>query len=324
MSMRAFPTLLAVLIVILAGTLAQERRKERAAPADAPRTIKVDGLERSYRVVATAGAKKPMPLVFVLHGGSLSERGSNHMIRHTDFGTLAKREGFIAVFPQGVYGNWNDGRGVQFIRAHKENIDDVKFLRRVVDDIAKTHPVDRSRIFSTGISNGAFMSHRLAADASDLVAGIAPVVGGMSPPIAERFEPIHPVSLFVIQGDADPLVPYAGGGVGLNPRRPRGQALATEKALAKYVERYGIKGEPTTTLLPDTDPKDSTTTEATIYPTAPSGAIVQIYRVKGGGHTWPGARKYMTEKLVGKTGRDFDATEAIWEFFKSCPSRKID
>ena len=205
----------------------------------------------------------------------------------------------------------------------RENVDDVKFLRQVVDTIGQEHQLDRSRIFSTGISNGAFMSHRLAAEASDLVAGIAPLVGGLPLSLAEKFNPRYPVSLFVIQGDADPLVPIEGGDVGYRRGKKRGKFIATRDAVAKYVHLNQINGKPTVSQLQDTDPDDGTTTEATVYPAGATGAKVQLYVVKNGGHTWPGKPAYLPERLIGKASQDFNASAAIWDFFQSCPPRKL-
>lgn len=285
--------------------------------------ITVDGLQRTYRVAIPPLVTDPMPLVLVLHGGGSGDRGVGQVIRYTQFTRVALREKFIAVYPSGVDGNWNDGRGVDFITAQKEDIDDVKFIRAVVDEVAKEHPVDRSRVFSTGISNGAFMSNRLAAEASDLVAAVAPVVGGMAPAIAERFAADYPVSLFVIQGDADPLVPYSGGEVGARFGKKRGRTIKSSEVIAKYLKRNRVKGKPTVSTLPDAATDDGTTTEAHVYREGEAGTKVKVYIVKNGGHTWPGKRQYLPEKLVGKTSQDFDATEAIWEFFKSCPPRRM-
>jgi len=238
------------------------------------------------------------------------------------FNGLAEKEKFVVAYPEAVDGNWNDGRGVQFIRAQRENIDDVKFVRMVIEDIGKQCKLDTSKVIATGISNGAFISHRLAAEASDVITAVAPVVGGMAPSIAKSFAPKYPVSLLVIQGDADPLVPIDGGYVGFRGGRRRGELVPTKDAVAKYLQANGITGEPSVKTLDDTDPDDGTTTEATTYPAGRSGARVQFYLVKNGGHTWPGRRPYLPEQLIGKTSQDFDGSQVIWEFFKSCPARK--
>ena len=283
--------------------------------------ITVDGLERTYRLVVPPNAPKPMPLVMVLHGGGFGERGARHVIGYTQFTRIALREKFIVVYPMGIDGNWNDGREAESIRAHREDVDDVKFLRAVVNEVASKYTTDQARVFSTGISNGGFMSHRLAAEASDLVAGIAPVAGGMSPLLAKRFDPDHPVSVFIIQGDADPMIPIAGGIVGRRNRETRGSTISTESIVELYKKQNRHSGKPKMATLPNVAPEDETTTQRWTYPRGRGGVKLQVDIIKNGGHTWPGKKPYMTERLIGKTSRDYDATEAIWEFFKSCPPR---
>lgn len=285
------------------------------------KSIVVDGRSRSFVVYSPkAQSEAPLPLVFVLHGGG---SGSFRQLeRFTKFNDLAQREGFITCYPDGYEGNWNDGRGVSFIKAHSENVDDVKFFRSMVELVSKEWKVDRSRIFATGISNGGFMSHRLAAEASDVFSAVAPIVGGMANPIGQQFKPKYPVSLFVIQGEADPLVPYAGGEVGYKFSGKRGKLLPTTTSIQKYLVRNGIRDKPKSKIMPDKDPDDGTITEATSWPVGEGGSKVQFYSIRNGGHTWPGRPLYAPERLIGKVSNDFDACEEVWKFFKSCPLRK--
>lgn len=285
------------------------------------KSIVVDKLNRSFVVYSPKGqSETPLPLVFVLHGGGSGT--SRQLERFTKFNDLAQREGFITCYPDGYEGNWNDGRGVSFIKAHSENVDDVKFFRAMVNQVSKESNVDRSRIFATGISNGGFMSHRLAAEASDVFSAVAPIVGGMAVLIGQNFKPKHPVSLFVIQGEADPLVPYAGGEVGYKLGRKRGKLLPTTTTIQKYLVRNGIRDRPKSKVMPDRDPDDGTITETRSWPAGEGGSKVQFYSIRNGGHTWPGRPLYAPERLIGKVGNDFDACEEIWKFFKSCPPRK--
>jgi polyhydroxybutyrate depolymerase len=147
------------------------------------------------------------------------------MEAYTKFNETAQREGFIVIYPDAVDGSWNDGRNLQIVRSQREKIDDVKFIRAAIDAVAKEHKTDRSRIFATGISNGALMSHRLVTEASDLIAGIATVAGSMCLPNAEHFDPKSPVSILIIQGDADPLVPVDGGEITVGTQK-RGKVPA--------------------------------------------------------------------------------------------------
>ena len=97
------------------------------AAAAQPHAITVDGLEREYLVYVPDNAHRPASVVFCLHGGGSNAR---QIERYTQFDALAAKEGFVVIYPESVDGNWNDGRGNPEIRAQRDNIDDVKFLRR--------------------------------------------------------------------------------------------------------------------------------------------------------------------------------------------------
>jgi len=303
-------SLLALLQIV---TVAQGLKSEAVE-----HTVTVDGITRKYLVFAPKGFDKPLPVVLALHGGGSNAR---QMERYTRFDALAAKEGFLVVYPEAVEGNWSDGRGMPGVRAQQENSDDVRFVRMIVDSLSREHKIDHSRVYCTGISNGAFMSHRLATEASDLIAAISPVVGGMAPAMAKKFHPSYPVSIMMIQGEADPLVPMRGGTVGFRRGRKRGQVVPTEDTIALYVRHNGNQGVPTVTTL-DRDEKDGTSVEITKYPDGPGGVKTQVYIVKNGGHTWAGRPLYLPEMLIGKAIQEFSATDVIWEFFKACPTRQ--
>ena len=147
-------TVVSFLSLVQIVTVAQGVRGEAVE-----HSVTVDGISRKYLVFAPKEFDKPLPVVLAFHGGGGNAR---QMERYTRFNDLAAKEGFLVVYPEAVDGNWNDGRGIAGVRAQQENIDDVKFVRTIVDRISKEHKIDRSRVFSTGISNGGFMSHRLA------------------------------------------------------------------------------------------------------------------------------------------------------------------
>jgi polyhydroxybutyrate depolymerase len=281
--------------------------------------LTVDGRERSYIVQAPKQHESPLPVVFFFHGGG--GRGEN--MAKTGFREMVASEGFIAVYPTGWNNNWNDGRNAARIRSQQEDVDDVKFIRAVVDDIAARQRIDRSRIFATGVSNGGIFCHYLAANAADLFAAIAPVIGGLAEPVAPSFKPSHPISLMVIQGDSDPLVPIDGGPIARSDRG--GRIISTEAMLKLYLSHNGIMDLPTEELLPDTDPDDGCRTLVRRYPPGVGGVKVEYWRIQGGGHTLPGSRRIAStekEAHVGKTSRDHDGLEVIWRFFKSCPARE--
>lgn len=302
----------AVLLCLLSAPL----RAEPPMPTSTEKVISVDGRSRHYRQFVPAGLAGPAPLVVVLHGGGSNAR---QMEGYTKFNDSAQREGMIVIYPDAIDGNWNDGRGMEFIRAQRENIDDVKFIRAAIDEADKNQKVDRTRIFATGISNGALMSHRLANDASDLVTAIAPVAGGIPEKMAEKFRPKNPISILIIQGDADPLVPIGGGQIVVFSQN-RGKVLPAKDALAKYLELNGNQGEPEISHL-EGKPGDDTSVEISKYPDGAGGVKTWFYLIKHGGHTWPGRPGYLPEFTIGKASQSFNASDVIAQFFKSCPPR---
>ncbi len=308
-----------VLLGLLCGSLMSI--PAYGAPAVHPAkesTITVDGRKRTYLIFVPGEMKASVSVVFCLHGGGSNAR---QMERYTRFNELAAQQSFAVIYPESVDGHWNDGRAVETIRAHRENVNDVKFLRAVLDEVARQHDINRSRVFATGISNGGMMAHRLAAEASDMVAAIAPVVGGLPLNLAESFSPKSPVSILIIQGDADPIVPFAGGEVVAGGSQ-RGHLLPTTDTIGKYVACNGNPHEALVAAF-DTDPTDGTSVEITRFPPGRGGAKTELHVVKGGGHAWPGRPNYLPTAAIGKASQDFSATEVIWRFFQSSPPRKF-
>jgi polyhydroxybutyrate depolymerase len=85
------------------------------------------------------------------------------------------------------------------------------------------------------------------------------------------------------------------------------------------VQRDGCRTQPVEEALPDTDPKDGCTIKRFTYGHGQGGTEVVLYRIEGGGHTWPGGPQYFPQFLLGRVCRDIDATQVIWDFFKAHP-----
>lgn len=282
-----------------------------AERALAPHTLEVDGITRSYHLhVPSAVGPAPAPLVLVFHGGGGTGPGTERLTRFT---ALADREGFLVAFPEGVEKNWNDGREFTGSRAHRDHVDDVAFVTALIDAIGHAHAVDPRRVYATGISNGGIFSHYLAAHLSARIAAIAPVVGGIADPPEAWLRPEQPVSVLMLQGTRDPLVPYHGGAVAFG----RGKIIDTEEAARRWAALNGGR-EPVREPLP-ADGKDRCGGLRTIYPGGRDGSEVTLVRLDGGGHTWPGGAQYLPQRLIGRVCRDFDATVLIWDFFKAHP-----
>ena len=215
-------------------------------------TLQVDGRRRSYRLYVPAHLATPAPVVFVLHGGSGS--GSDiELLTKQGFDRIADRDGVIVLYPDGVDRHWNDGRSNLNERAAKENVDDVHFLKVVLDAIAGRYAVDRQRVFATGMSNGGFMSYRLACEATDTFRAVVPVVAGLSVDLGPRCRPTRPISIAIMNGTEDPLVPWNGGGVSVLGIK-RGDTWSAERTYEKWIELDACKvrfTEPEVNKVPD-------------------------------------------------------------------------
>jgi polyhydroxybutyrate depolymerase len=144
---------------------------------------------------------------------------------------VAEREGFAIVYPDGLQRGWNDGRQDQLrLRGAADQTDDVAFLKVMVQNLIRQGLADRERIYLTGASNGGMMSLRMGCEAAELFAGIAPVIANLPTDIAGSCKPRRPTPMLMINGTADPLVPWGGGGVGFGGRR--GNVLSTEETIA--------------------------------------------------------------------------------------------
>jgi polyhydroxybutyrate depolymerase len=276
-------------------------------------TVEIGGLTRSYRLHAPAALPAgPAPLVLVFHGGGGNGPGTERLTR---FSELADREGLLVAYPEGVGRNWYDGREFSSgSRAHRERIDDVGFVAAMLDAIARAHRVDPRRIYATGISNGGVFSHYLAAHLSARIAAIAPVVGGIADPPDAWLRPERPVSVLILQGTTDPLVPYRGGAVAFG----RGRIIDTEEAARRWARLNGAAPEPRSSPLPARG-RDQCGGLRLTYSGGRDGSEVVLVRLDGGGHTWPGGAQYLPEGLIGRVCRDFSATAVIWEFFRTHP-----
>jgi len=283
------------------------------AKYDYSSSISSGGLERTYTIHIGSSYDKarPTPLLIVLHGGGGTGQG---MVKLTGFNAVADREDFIVVYPDGFEKHWNDGRGVQW-QAQTENVDDVGFISALIDHLSDELSIDAKRIYVTGISNGGMMSHRLGCELSQKIAAIAPVASNIPVNMASVWAPSRPVPVLIINGTDDPLERWDGGEIRLG-RNTFGIVLSVADTVKFWVGKDQCSPSPTIRQLPDKDPSDGTMVRKEVYGGCQDGAEVVLYAVEGGGHTWPGGLQYLTPVIIGKTSRDFNASEVIWQFFK--------
>ena len=169
--LRLVPMLVLILALATAGPGVAQDTAPRRPDAEESVLVPIDiqGRKRQYRLFVPDGAagqpRRPLVLVFHGAGGTAEE-----MERLTQFNRVARREGFLVAYPQGLYRNWNDGRGALSSLAHLDNVNDLAFIDALVKDISGQHPLEERRIYAAGLSNGGGFSHYLAAMRPDLIA----------------------------------------------------------------------------------------------------------------------------------------------------------
>jgi polyhydroxybutyrate depolymerase len=286
------------------------------AKHDYSASIIYGGLKRTYSVHISSSYdhSRPTPLVIVLHGGGGSGKG---MVKLTGFNAVADKENFIVVYPDGFEKHWTDGRGVQW-QSHVENTDDVGFISALIDRLSRELNIDAKKVYVTGISNGGMMSHRLGCELSQKIAAIAPVASNIPLNQASVWSPSRPMPVLIINGTEDPLERWEGGEISLG-RNTYGTVLSVADTVKFWVEKNGCSSSPVITQLPDTDPADGTTVKKEVYGGCQDGAEVVLYAIEGGGHTWPGGLQYLPKFVIGRTSKELNASEVIWQFFKEHP-----
>ena len=260
-------------------------------------SITYGGVLRNYRlyVPATYNANSPVPLVFNLHGYTSNNQQQEF---YGDFRAIADTANFIIAHPNGTL----DGGGNRFWNTFGSGspVDDLGFITALLDHISTQYSIDTDRVYSTGMSNGGFMSHDLACFRSERFAAIASVTGTMISPRLSTCASTHPMPVMQIHGTADATVPYVGGS-GFVP---------VETLVDHWVQFNNCSPAPAFTAMPNIAPGDGCTVEHYVYSGGTSGSSVELYKVLGGGHTWPGAAFN-----TGVTNQDIKASIEIWRFF---------
>ncbi|MCS6915129.1 MAG: PHB depolymerase family esterase [Myxococcales bacterium] len=247
----------------------------------------------------------PMPLVLNFHG-FLSNPWQQEIL--SEMKQRSETRGFIVVYPQASGEgleplSWN--AGVCCPPATDKQVDDVGFVRLLLDRLALTLCIDPARVYATGMSNGGFFAYRLACELADRIAAVAPVAGQSG---LKTCTPARPVPILHIHGTADTLVPYGGGTPPLasNLRFP-----SVQESINGWVERNGCRPEPRTQLqLPDS--------RCVVYPGCRAEATVMLCTVERGGHSWPGGPQSLSF-ILGYTSPHLRASDLMIDFFLAHP-----
>ena len=275
------------------------------APGDHVRSLAIGPLARSYavHVPPSYDPGRPTPVVLALHAAAMNGAA---MARFCGLNETADRAGFVVVYPNGTGSTpfflyWDAGG----VRGRPS--DDVGYVAKLLDDLATVVHVDPRRVYATGMSNGAMMCYRLAAELSDRIAAIAPVAGTMA---IETFRPRRPVPVLHFHGTKDGLVLFGGP----DERIPKNlKFLSVDASIRAWAEADGCPETPAVFEVPDLV-EDGTRVLRKSYGPGRGGSEVILYIIEGGGHTWPGREPRVP--YLGRSTKDIAANDLIWEFFQ--------
>ena len=255
-----------------------------------------NGSPRSYRLYVPAAYNgTAVPLLINMHGyGSNAWEQENY----ADFRSIADTANFILIHPEGLPG---DNGELSWNSSNLTQVNDVDFISKLIDSIAASFNIDEDRVYAAGMSNGGFMAYKLACELSSRVAAIASVTGSMDIFLLTSCQPLHPTPVMQIHGTADAVVPYNG----------TVYHASVDDLIAHWVAFNGCATNPVVTIFPNSNTDDNCTAERFVYAADETNASVELIKVIGGGHSWPGA-----PININITNMDFSASAEIWRFFR--------
>lgn len=258
------------------------------------------GLDRYYYIqLAHPEAEGLSSVLFNLHG-----YGSDaiEQMNYTNFNNLAntKENNFILIYPQGAPLNtaltsssshWNSGGWTI-----GSTVDDVDFIDTIIALVSQKYDLNQNRIYSTGMSNGGFMSYHLACNLSSKIAAVASVTGSMSSETYESCNPDHPTSILQVHGSIDVTVPFQGNSA---------LGMRSVNDVMDYWKLYNACDVDPTSIIIDYFDIEIAVQHDT-YSNCLNDVHVELYKIEGMGHTWPYKGRY-----------GISATEIIWEFINT-------
>jgi len=285
------------------------------AQTNIDKTIMVDGKKRNYIIHLPTNYQslKNIPVIIALHGSGGKSEGTQKLYQ---LDPLADKYGYIVLYPQAIYKNWN----IPGIPAANGKVDssanDVQFISALIDSTLKFYNGDSMRVFLTGISRGGKFSLYLAYELNKRIRAIAPVCASIPGDMKAGYHFDKPIPVLLINGTEDPLVSYNGGYGKLNVGDRKGpgfDVLPTEELVTKLTAMNGCDSTAVVTNMPDNAPGDGCTAIKYYYKS--TKAPVEFIKIIGGGHTWPGGFQYLPKFVIGNVCKDFSAADEIFNFF---------
>ncbi|GBF50100.1 alpha/beta hydrolase family protein [Leptospira ryugenii] len=272
--------------------------------------ILVDGQTRTYLMhTPKEGYKMPLPLVVALHG----RLGTGSILRkQSRLDELADEKKFIAVFPDGLQRSWADGRGNS--PSDRNQVNDVLFIETLVKELVAEGIVDPKSVFLMGHSNGGFMAQRLALERPKLFRAVVSVSSQLSAFLVERKKQIafHAISIGIMAGTEDPIVPYNGGYV-----NDGGEILGVEDSIDRWLEWNQCDKKAIARSESIQDEGIQYSIDEFLYTQCTAETKVKLFRLQSFGHAFPGEKPFFPVRILGNYSQKINGTRLIWEYFSS-------
>jgi polyhydroxybutyrate depolymerase len=288
--------------------------------------ISVGGYERSYLryVPPRLSHRSKLPLLIVLHGSGI-DGARMRAWTGFEFDVMADRYGFAVAYPDGYGKNWNDIRKMAPFKAKEKNIDDVGFIKALIERYRSVDDIDLHRVYVFGYSNGGNMAFRLAIQEPGLLAGVATVAANLPTPdnrLAEPHDSTPPI--LMMNGTKDPIIPYEGGKVNFFGKK-MGNVVSTFSTIEAFLgtrkDLIAEKGK----WLPHVNIDDQTKVDHHVW-RENEKVLAALCTVHGGGHVIPQPVARFP-RIMGKIAGDLDAPGTAVSFFgleSVCSSNQLN
>ncbi len=273
------------------------------------------GRKRQY-IVHISPKRQHMihPVLLVLHGGGKGD--AQDMIDKNRYDEIGDSLGYITVFPDGVFSDWADGRGVT--NSEKAGVNDVDFIKYILDELIHKYKIDEQRIFICGVSNGGMMVQRLACEIPDRFAGFASIIASMPDSVFSHCTSSVPVNMLMMCGTKDPLIPYEGGLLG--SLTDGGSVIGARQTFNFWNTQNDCLGPQIGQGMdfPDIDISDHSTVILYKAIDCEPGSASILYEIVGGGHVPPGYDFDANPiPFLGYINKDIITEEEVFGFFES-------
>lgn len=256
------------------------------------RFVKANDTVRQFTIYTSSKIKDKdsVPLLLNFHGSGMT--AIEHML-YTQTNKLAEEKGFIVAYPQGINNDWNVG----FEQDYDNGTKDVEFIRVLLEKLQKHYPIDKTKIYATGLSRGGFFIQRLVAELPQTIKGFVSVGAPMPTEVQNRMQSQEEIKAMYVHGTEDNIVSRDG---------KADAYLSVEECVSYWKSRNNIQIQPQIKTI-------DTANDGTSVTLLDYGTVEEI-QIENGGHTWPDADPFNVGFPLGKTTQDIEFNKLLYNF----------